>query len=349
MNKIYRKVFDEWLFFAALGGFIFTSILLKRIPKYNKNDFVVIYTLFIFLVIIKGLEKTGLIAKIANAFKQGKHLKYKLIILTAILSMLVTNDIALITVVPLTLAMNTESVMELVILETLTANAASALSPFGNPQNIFIYYYYHLNPWSFIKTIAPLVIFLMGLVFFAAKRIHIERHPQENKISLKVNREESLYLLFFIIFILSVLRILPHITGTIVLIYAYSKDRDVLKVDYFLLGTFFFFFGFTDNLMHALKITLHNSREVFLYSSLGSQIISNVPAALLFADFTKNWKALLWGVSVGGFGDIIGSLASIISYRLYKQKHNNSLKYLYKFHLYNIAFFLSGILLFFIL
>lgn len=347
--KLYRKIFDEWLFFAAFGGFVFTSILLKRIPHYSKSDFLVIYTLFIFLVITKGLEKTGLIAKVASVFKEGSHLKYKLIALTAILSMLVTNDIALITVVPLTLAMNIEGVTELVILETLTANAASALSPFGNPQNIFIYYYYHLSPQAFVKAIFPLVFFLMLFVLFLTGRLKTDGVYPERKTAFTIGKEEALYLTFFVLFILSILKVLPHYTGLIVAAYALLKDHEALKVDYFLLGTFFFFFGFTDNLMHALKISLHNSKEVFLYSAFGSQIMSNVPSALLFADFTRDWKALLWGVSVGGFGDIIGSLASVISYRLYKQKYNNSLKYLWKFHLYNIAFFTAGIALFFIL
>jgi len=121
-----------------------------------------------------------------------------------------------------------------------------------------------------------------------------------------------------------------------------------LFIDYFLLATFLAFFGFTDNLMHILSFNLQNSTQVFLYSALASQVISNVPSALLFAEFTSDWRALLWGVSVGGYGTLISSLANLISYHLYKAYCNDSKSYLLRFHFYNFLVFLMGILVYFI-
>jgi len=101
--------------------------------------------------------------------------------------------------------------------------------------------------------------------------------------------------------------------------------------------------------MHMLRFSLDSGGEVFLYSALGSQIISNFPSTLFFADFTNNWRALLWGVSVGGFGNLIGSLASLITYRLYKSHRQEQKKFLVKFHLYGYVAFILGCGLFFLL
>lgn len=152
----------------------------------------------------------------------------RLVVLTGVLSTLITNDVSLIVVVPLTLALDIEGGEKVIILETIAANGVSALTPFGNPQNLFIYYHFGLQAGEFV--------------------------------------------------------------GAIPFPYALVRDRAALRVDYFLL-----FFGFTDN----LRPELQGPTSVFVYSALASQVISNVPSTLLLADFTSNWRALLWGVSVG--------------------------------------------------
>ncbi len=102
-------------------------------------------------------------------------------------------------------------------------------------------------------------------------------------------------------------------------------------------------------LMRILRFGLDSGAKVFLYSSPGSQIISNLPSTLFFADFTNNWRALLWGVSVGGFGNLIGSLASLITYRLYKPHRQEQKKFLVRFHLFGYVAFILGCGLFFLL
>ncbi len=327
----------------SLLGLILTSIYLRRFPQYDETDFKVLYILCIFLIIIKGLERTYFLRNVAAKFERGKWLSQKLILLTAILSMFVTNDIALLTVVPLTLALEVRDKDVLVILETLTANAASALTPFGNPQNIFIYFHYHLHPVEFVRTIAPFCAVSLAFIFFLSfKKANISMEECENS-TVKLNWIGYSYLAFFGCFILAVLKIVPLAMGGVVVIFALLFDRESFNIDWFLLATFVAFFGFTDNLEKIVHISIENPLEAFLYPAFGSQIISNVPGALFFADFTNNWKALLWGVSVGGFGTLIGSLASLISYRLYKNKTDNSGRFLVKFHIYNFSAFFLGI------
>ncbi len=341
-----RRFIEEWLLILVSIGLILSSLYSRRLPSYSKNDFKVIYTLFVFLVIVKGLEKSGFLHSVASKFEEGNYLSLKLILLTAFLSMFVTNDVALLTIVPLTLVLNVENKAILVILETITANGASSLTPFGNPQNIFIYYYYHIHPWDFVKTIAPFTFVSLSFVLLITyKKANIK--GEGRKIE-KFDKRAYVYLVFFIFFVLAVLRVLPLETGILPIIYSLLFNVEALFIDYFLLATFLAFFGFTDNLVHILSFSLESSAQVFLYSAFSSQIISNVPSALLFADFTSDWKALLWGVSIGGFGTLIGSLASVISYRLYKENCANSGSYLIEFHLYNSLAFLVGILCYFL-
>ncbi len=345
-GKVARLIVHEWLFALSLVGLIISSLWLRRLPTYSFSEIKVTYVLFVFLVIINGLQNSGFFSLTASKFQKGKWVSLKLILLTGFLSMFVTNDIAILTMVPLTLLMRGGDVSKLVILETITANAVSAVSPFGNPQNIFIYFRYDLSPVEFIKTIAPLSIILLALILLLAPKM---ASSSDGASSIKLSEKAYIYLALFVTFILAVLKLLPLELSVIALAYAILFDKRSLKVDYFLLGTFLVFFGFTDNLLKMVNFSLDSPAKIFLYSAFGSQIISNVPSALLFADLTSCWKPLLWGVSVGGFGNIIGSLASFISYRLYKDTFPGSRGYLLRFHLYNYLMFGVGVALFFLL
>ncbi len=343
-TEVIKRFVGEWLFSLAFGGLLLTSLYLRRLPNYSFDDFTVIYTLFVFLVILKGLNKKGFVRCIAYRFERGKFIPQKLVVLTAILSVFVTNDVALLTVVPLTLALNVKDVDRLVILEVLTANSASALSPFGNPQNIFIYYHYNIYPLEFLVAIWPFVAVTFGVIMLLSYTGKHDVTVSETHLTVKYKRDSILYLGFFIVFVLSVLRILPMWVGVGIVIYVILFDKESLKIDYFLLATFGVFFGFTDNLRQMIPIVFHTSNEMFFCTAGISQAISNVPATLFLSDFISNWKPLLWGASVGGFGTLIASLASLISYRLYKEQFEDSRRFLLRFHLYNYALFFVGVL-----
>ena len=350
-NRLYRFIVDEWLFVVSLLGVLSTSAYLQRIPTYDFSDFKTLYTLFVLFVITNGLYEQHVLAKIASKIDNGHFLPVKLLLITFFFSMIVTNDVAVLAIVPLTLALHVRFREWIVILEVLAANAGSALSPFGNPQNIFLYWHYGIPFGQFLKVIMPFSLSFLAILLLVA---FILSHYTNNsrplpKESVKLSSRAYFYLVSLGIFILVMIQLLPLWLGAIILSGVFIVEHGKVRADYLLLATFALFFGFTDNLKVILSAILAHPHHVFLLSSLLSQLISNVPAALLVADFTERWEALLWGVSVGGFGSLIGSLASLIAYRLYqKSEYGVDRKFLSKFHAVSYGVFFMGWVIYFI-
>jgi len=309
-------ILKEWLVIASGVGLTLTAFYTKRFPVYSTNEMQVLFILFVLFVAVNGLQKTGFILQIAQSIEKGKAIPLKLVLTTFFLSMLVTNDIALMVVVPLTLSLNINRKDILVILEVLAANSGSALTPIGNPQNLFIYWFYHVPPDIFIKTIAPFSLIFLGLLIVSSLFIKIRNDLQKRQVQ-KINNKSHIYGVLLVIVLLTVFHILPVLTGVVVIFFALIFDRKALRVDYALLFSFLFFFGIADNLKAILASEISHSGHIFLLSALASQVMSNVPATLLFAKFTLNWQALLWGSNAGGFGSLFGSLANLIAYKLY--------------------------------
>ena len=310
----------------------------------------VLFILFVLFISVNGLQKSKLILKIAQKIEQGSYIPLKLVITTFFLSMFVTNDIALIVMVPLTLALNINKKDILVILEALSANSGSALTPIGNPQNLFIYWFYNIPLDSFIKTIAPFSLIFLVLLVLSSLFIKTKTNIVEKEIK-KVDKKAYIYGVLLIVVLLTVLHILPILSGLVVVTFAILFDRKSLKIDYALLLSFLFFFGIADNLETILKLFLNeDAKHIFLYSALSSQIISNVPATLLFVNLTSNWKDLLWGTNVGGFGSLFGSLANLIAYRIYiTSKHNqNTKKFTLKFFIFGYISFVVSLVIYFV-
>ena len=309
-------ILKEWLVIASGVGLALTSFHIQHLPLYSINEMQVLFILFVLFVTVNGLQKSGIILKIAQTIEKGKAIPLKLVLATFFLSMLVTNDVALIVIVPLTLSLSINRKDFLVILEALAANSGSALTPVGNPQNLFIYWYYGVSPESFIKTIAPFSLILLVLLIVVSIFVRIRNDLQVNHV-LKISKKSYIYAILLIIVLLTVFHVLPVLAGIVVILFALIFDRKALRIDYALLFSFLFFFGIADNLKVILASELSHSGHIFLFSALASQIMSNVPATLLFANFTSNWQALLWGVNAGGFGSLFGSLANLIAYRIY--------------------------------
>jgi len=277
----------------------------------------VILILFTLFVVVNGLQKSGLMENLSRRIEGGKYIPLQLVVTTFFLSMLITNDVVLVVIVPLTLALNIDRKDILVILLALAANAGSALTPFGNPQNLFIYWFYDLSAVQFISAIAPFSfasLLLLVIVSLAIKtRAGLSRPAQV----ARVEKSAFVYGMLLLVVFLTVLRILPVYAALLVVLYVLVFDRRVLRVDYALLLSFIFFFGLAENIRFMLEAEISHSGHIFLFSALASQVLSNVPVAVLLAKFTAHWEALLWGVSVGGFGSLFGSLANLIAYRLY--------------------------------
>ena len=142
-QRVIRKLIEEWTLLAVLAGWILTSILLRRFPEYEYTDLKVIYTLLVFLVIVKGLENSGYLKHLAFKAEKGRFLIPKLVAMTAVLSMIVTNDIALLTMIPFTLAIDTGNPVFVITMETIVANVASSISPVGKSTE-----YLHISPFQ---------------------------------------------------------------------------------------------------------------------------------------------------------------------------------------------------------
>ncbi len=330
---------------ASVLALVVTTAIGRRLPHYSLGDLHVVATLASFLVVMRGLEESRLLRYLAVRVRSHRLVPQKLVLFTAALAALVTNDVALMTVVPLTLAMEAEGAALMVALEAVVANGASAISPFGSPQNIFIYYFYHLAPLEFVGAIWPLAAMAVGLALAAS--ILVPRPTAGEIAAAEIDWARArAYGILFVAVVLTILRVLPAPVLAAPVLYAVVADRNALRIDYCLLGTFLAFFGFTDNLVHIIGQPAHEPAHVFVYSLAASQVVSNVPAALLFADFTHHWRALLWGVSVGGFGTLVGSLANVIAYRLYRNSGRPARGFLLVLHAVNFLALGLGVALY---
>ena len=345
-SRLIRFLVNEWFFVISLTAFLISIAITQKPPSFDWGDFRVIFILFVFLLIVKGLEESNFLSYIALKLEEGKFVTFKLTLASFVLAALITNDVALLTVVPLSLHLRKVNIAKLVVLETLAANAGSMLTPIGNPQNIFIYHHYSISLTEFVKVTIPYSILFLILILLLLPKD--SEKPPTLKEKIAVDRKLSIvFLAFFLLFVPSALRFLPIWVGIFPILYAlFFKRKLLIKVDYFLLLTFLFFFGFTSEISKILSPQINGSLQVFLYSVGLSQILSNVPAALLMADFTRNWQALLLGVNVGGFGTLIASLANLISYKIYTSRFDNRWELLKLFHLTGFLFLFLGLLVF---
>lgn len=298
-------------------------------------DLRVLCLLFCLMAVVAGLQECGLFLVLAQRLLVGER-PVRLISLTLILlpffcSMLVTNDVALITFVPFAILVlemvgRRDLLIPIISLQTVAANLGSMATPVGNPQNLFLYAHFSLSMGDFLSLLLPLtLISLVGLaaagLYFGGKGWISVSFPEQ--VRLTSPKHLALYLVLFGLCLLSVCRILPYGILTVIVIAALLLARRQLlgQVDYMLLLTFVCFFIFSGNLgqMPAVRSALGDllARSPLLCSAAASQVISNVPAAVLLSGLTEDWKGLLAGVDVGGLGTPVASLASLISMKFY--------------------------------
>lgn len=355
MQSILKRVRQEPLFLTALLLGIVTSFWSH--PRWSSIDWKVILSLFNLMTVLVAFEQLHLLdavsVRLLRRYQSERRVGLVLLGLTFFGAMLITNDVALLTFVPLTIAVARLAGFNpafLVILQTLAANLGSSLTPMGNPQNLFLYEFFRIPTIGFISTTLPMV--LLGAVWLVMLSLRIGNRPlrfQLDDVQVADRRLLVGYLLLFLLVVLSILRFLPYqvISLLIVIVVLFQDRRLFEQVDYFLLGTFICFFIFIDNLTRIPAVSaymgtiLATPGRTCLAGAFLSQVISNVPSAIMLASFTTHWPALLIGVNVGGMGTLIASLASVIAYRLYAKAYPGQ-AYLRQFHYLN---FLSLLLL----
>ena len=329
-----------------------TSSLIST-PKLSYIDFKVLILLFNLMIVVAAFKELKVLDNIAIELLKKCNtytsISFALIFITFIASMIVTNDVALITFVPLSIVIAKKAnidVLKIVIFQTLAANLGSSFTPMGNPQNLFIYSYYNLSPLDFFKITVPIVI--LAIVFLSTLILKDKKMKLKldlSDVTIENKRDVILFSLLFGIILLSVFHLIDYkITFGITIITVIILNKKLFKeIDYSLLITFIGFFIFIGNISTMdvvrsfMENILNSEKSTFISSILASQVISNVPATMLLSGFTGHFKELLLGVNIGGMGTLIASLASVISYKIYtgefREKND---KYLRKFNLYNL-------------
>lgn len=327
--------------------------------------------LFALMAVMEGFKKTGVFSTVSGILlERAKGIRTVVLILVYLcffLSMFITNDVSLITFVPLSIAvlsMAGESVKKrllvpVIVIQTVAANLGSMLFPMGNPQNLYLYGISGMKLWKFILLLLPYTGIAFAVItlwsVFICKNVSSEiKIPQtERNLSL---RQINIYSGLFVICVLSVAGIVHYIVAMVfVAAVILICDRKIFRtIDYSLLLTFIFLFVFIGNMGRVDAVDnflkgITNGNE-FIVSVLASQIISNVPCAILLSGFTDNYQALIAGTNIGGLGTLIASMASLISFKnAAKECPEMKGRYFVYFTVSNILLLLLFVLIYFII
>lgn len=365
MKKLIAFVKKETVLSIAFLLALISAFLVPIDSQYiSYMDFRVLVLLFALMAVMGGLQSLGIFEKLSYSLlkyvKNTRSLTLLLVSLCFFLAMLITNDVALITFVPFTILIlekvdKPNLLIPVIVLETIAANLGSMLTPVGNPQNLYLYGLSGLSITEFLVHMAPATILsyvLLLICIFLQKKENI-RLAHENETTIPKNPALTAY--YFVLFALCLLTVAYIIPYPLLLIVSIPVlliwDRATLRnVDYSLLLTFISFFVFIGNMQRIPSVanmisSLVEGRELIV-AFLASQVISNVPAAMLLSGFTNNFKDLLLGVNIGGLGTLIASLASLISYKYFvvhartlpKESGITKGKYMIHFTIMNLLF-----------
>lgn len=339
-------------FLAALITIIFVPVDQQYLSYF---DYKTLVCLFCVLAVVCALRNIrffySLARKIVQLFQNARMAILALVYITFIGSMLIANDMALLTFLPLGYFVLTTTGKEkymafTFIMQNIAANLGGMLTPFGNPQNLYLYSKFQIPDLEFMGIMAPpfvlsvVLITLCCLIFVKKEPLHLE----DEKVTLNPKRV-ALYLVLFALSIAIVFRGIPYWIGLVVIpvVLLFADRKALCKVDYPLLLTFVFFFIFSGNMARigVVREFFGNllNQNTLLVSTLSCQVISNVPSAILLSQFTQNYRDLLVGVNIGGAGTLIASLASLITFREY-MKHNPKKNWYYigMFSAFNFGF-----------
>ena len=353
---ILRWIKKNTVFCVAAIAALVTSCFVPLDGSYaDYFDWNTLACLFLTLAVVCALRNikffTILARRLVRITGNLRSLFLMLICITFLGSMLIANDMALITFLPLgyfaLCATGKETYMAyLFILQNISANLGGMLTPFGNPQNLYLYSYFNIPTGKFCVVMLPpflLAILLLAVACLPVKPVKLtidEVFPE--KLNLP---RTGLYLAMFAFSLLIVFRVIPFWVGLMIIpiILLFTDREALLMVDYPLLGTFFFFFIFAGNLSRIGAVNTFVSallqKDPLLVSVLCCQGISNVPSAILLSRFTTDYHALLLGVNIGGTGTLIASLASLITFSEFRMLYpGHGKQYFWLFTLINVVF-----------
>ena len=353
-NKLTEFLKKEIILIIAIILAIITSFI--SAPKLSYINFKDLILLFNLMVVITGLKEFKLLDYIGTRLlhhdKSLKRIYSVMIFLTFFSSMLITDDVALLTFVPLSIVLAKKAnfnPVKLIVFQTIAAITGCSLTPMGSSQNLYIFTHFNLTSSQFFAITIPITIvsffLLVGFVVFQKNKtfdVSLEEVIIEKKHLI------GIYLILFLVVLTSVFHIVnyKYAFATVIIITLIINKKLFLKVDYSLLLTFTAFFVFIGNVATIPSVKtvisglLVNDVHTYFIGLGMSQIISNVPTTLLLSPFTHNYRALLLGVNNGGLFSLIGSMASIISYKFaLSSKKITTGKYVSIFALYSLVSF----------
>ena len=346
---------------AAVAALIITPPSLKLLEDI---DWKTLATLFMMLTVLEGFKKENIfrpVIRLAGRLKTMRAMSFFLIFGVFFSSMFVTNDVSLIIFVPLTIMIFRDGgkekyILPVISMENIAAVRGSMLTPFGSPQNLFIFAQSGIDAGTFILHMLPLWIFsgllLCGFICFLYRK-----DPKESILSgglalqgewaLERKRYRICYLCLFALVLFTIVSrtaLWPYITLAVVVAVVIFDVGVLKRTDYVLLLTFLCFFIFSSSITSNAAVSGFLSGVVsgyeYVWGILLSQVISNVPASIVLYPFTTNIAGLLYGVDSAGLVFIIGSLASVINYRIYvKEYPGNGKAFIKYFTLISLAFF----------
>lgn len=343
----------------AIIAALLTSFIVPPDAKYLEYfDLKTLSCLFCVLAVVCALRNVKffytLARQVVRKFKNARIAILALVYITFIGSMLIANDMALLTFLPLGYFILSTTKKEkylafTFIMQNIAANLGGMLTPFGNPQNLYLYSKFNIPDGEFVRIMFPpfilaiALITLCCLIFVKKEALEIE----ESDVKLPIGRV-AIYLALFAVAIMMVFRFMPYQVGLIIIPLAliFLDKKALMQVDYGLLFTFVFFFIFAGNMGRIDTVRDFFSYllniNTLVFSALSCQVISNVPSAILLSQFTDNYRELLLGVNIGGAGTLIASLASLITFKEYtKQDPDHVKQYVVKFSLFNFGFLIA--------
>lgn len=353
LRKILLSLSQDGFFLILLLALVLLSLILpNRIAEYpSLVDWSTIGALMGLLLLTKGLEVSGsmhwLGHRLIGLMANERTAALWLVIVAALLSTVLTNDVALFVVVPLTLGVcriTGMSATRLVVFEALAVNAGSALTPIGNPQNLFLWQLSKVSFAQFVWHMLPLVLLTMIVLLVLTTYIFSNR-------AIQVIDKEKLEPLDRTLLSASLALYLPFLIATdmhhegwallvVIIVFIFLRIRVLVQLDWGLLLVFVLMFidlrllaGLSVVRDAMLSLGLDQAKHLYLTSILASQIVSNVPAAIGLAEYSNDWRILAYGVNIGGFGFMVGSLANLIALRM-----SGDRKTWLTFHLYSIPF-----------
>lgn len=363
MKKIIRYLKGDVVLCAAIILALVSSLFVKPDREYlGYIDYKTLALLFCLMVVMAGFQEIGVFGSMGEKLLGKVHTKRQvagiLVFLCFFSSMVITNDVALIIFVPfgitiLGMAGMEREIVPVVVMQTVAANLGSMATPIGNPQNLYLYTKSDMEAGKFIALMLPFTLLALGmllacLLFFKNDKIFGVLVPVD-ECGIFSGKKFIIYGFLFLICVGAVARIIPWYAAfcVVIAIVALMERKIFLRVDYTLLLTFAGFFIFIGNLGRmeafcAVIVRILEGQEL-LASIAASQVISNVPAALLLSGFTDEWNLLIVGTNLGGLGTLIASMASLISYKYIAREHSGVRgKYLVSFTAVNVLF-LAGL------